>query len=268
MSFKPFHKLTVIGGRGGHASTACFDSKNKKKVPHGGSGGKGGNVYAVASSAITSWPHQNVFQGNPGKAGGDNTCRGRAGKDIYILLPLHTIFYEDKEYYGSIHKEGDTLLLASGGDGGIGNIYTNEKPLGVVGETHELTARLIYKFKIGILGQVNSGKTTLFNLLTNSQAVVKEYPYNTTQPNFSHQHQVIELTSNPRYFFLAKYCDYLIYVVNEGTVTNNTISSIYKAKSKQKICIVYDHHKVTIQSDYPHFTWSQLKELKDLIDFK
>lgn len=110
------------------------------KLPDGGSGGDGGDVYFKATSRLNNLYElrRAHFKGNNGKPGKSQMANGTDGKDIEYSVPLGTEIYEIKRNnkklsnqaigknevklkLGDLDNEGSKLRLASGGLGGAGN---------------------------------------------------------------------------------------------------------------------------------------------------
>src|SRR5437899_5717963 len=98
MKFVDSCEVKVVAGDGGNG---CLAFRREKYVPHGGpsggDGGRGGDVYLVASQ------HQNTllhFRFNPehkaerGRHGEGSNRTGHEGKSIDLLTPVGTVVYD------------------------------------------------------------------------------------------------------------------------------------------------------------------------------
>ena len=93
--------------------------------PDGGDGGKGGDVYLEASSAIVSLlsfkdhPHRRAGRGTHGQGQKRN---GRAGDDLVVAVPVGTVVRTpDRTVIADLACDKDRVLVARGGRGGHGN---------------------------------------------------------------------------------------------------------------------------------------------------
>lgn len=89
----------VEGGTGGNGCISYSRENYGSKIPDGGSGGKGGDVYFRASARL-----QNLyelrrahFKGNSGDSGKGDKNNGTDAKDIRYTVPLGTEIYEVKK---------------------------------------------------------------------------------------------------------------------------------------------------------------------------
>ncbi|KAJ3042527.1 GTPase of the mitochondrial inner membrane that associates with the large ribosomal subunit [Rhizophlyctis rosea] len=90
--FVDFKRMKVVAGKGGDGGISFFHSSiNPQGPPAGGNGGKGGDIYIVASEKVTSLNGiQNVYVGDHGRPGHGKQQHGSNGEDLEIVLPVGT----------------------------------------------------------------------------------------------------------------------------------------------------------------------------------
>ncbi len=201
--------ITVESGRGGNG---CVSFRREKYVPrggpNGGDGGKGGDVIIRAASRISSlseFSFKRHFKAQRGAHGRGKQQSGKQGKNAIIEVPRGTLVTETES--GRVIKdllhEGESVVVAAGGRGGLGNRHfasaRNRTPRyaqeGESGQIRHLKLELKILADVGIIGLPNAGKSTLISKLSSARPKIAGYPFTTLIPSLG----VVEATDNYRF---------------------------------------------------------------------
>ncbi len=197
MQFIDLAEVEVEAGKGGDGIVAF---RREKYVPaggpSGGNGGRGGSVILVAAERLQTlldFRYASSFKAENGKRGGPNNCTGADGRDRVIEVPCGTVVYDadNDEILGDLVEGGQTLCVAKGGKGGLGNKHflsnNNRAPEyalpGLPGEHRRLRLELKLLAEVGIIGLPNAGKSTLIAALSSARPKIADYPFTTLVPN-------------------------------------------------------------------------------------
>jgi GTP-binding protein len=204
----------------GHGGAGCLAFRREKFVPRGGpsggDGGLGGSVYVVASphtNTLINYRFHPEFSAQRGDHGQGSNRTGANGDDLELAVPIGTLVYEktaDAEHplalIADLATEGQRVLIAKGGRGGMGNARfatsTNRAPRktqpGEPGEIKDLKFELKLLADVGLVGFPNAGKSTLIARISAARPKIADYPFTTLTPNLG----VVQL-SGDRSFAVA-----------------------------------------------------------------
>ena len=196
-NFVDYVKIFIRSGKGGAGSAHLLRVKyNAKAGPDGGDGGRGGHVILRGNSQRWTLLHlkytKHVFA-EDGQHGGENLRTGRTGADQILDVPLGCVCrdFETGEVLGEVTEDGQEVIIAKGGRGGLGNDHfkspTNQTPRyaqpGEPAEERWIVIELKVLADVGLVGFPNAGKSTFLSVVSAARPEIADYPFTSLVPN-------------------------------------------------------------------------------------
>ena len=193
-----FHDRAQIHAEAGRGGDGGLSFRREKFVPRGGpdggDGGRGGDIVAVADSALrdlSAYGRMKNLRAGRGGNGRGTKKHGADGETVEIRVPVGTqILDAETGLVADLTSPGTRFVVARGGQGGRGNARfatpTRQTPrfaeTGLPGDEVDFVLQLKLVVDAALAGLPNAGKSSLLRRISNATPKVADYPFTTIEP--------------------------------------------------------------------------------------
>src|SRR3984893_15725856 len=207
-----FVDRVTIYCQAGDGGSGCLSFRREARVPRGGpdggDGGDGGDVVILADVNVSSLGNivgHKHWRAGRGEHGKGSLMTGKRGEEVVIRVPPGTLVRDSERGFllKDLDRDGDSVVVAKGGEGGRGNkrfaTSPNRAPRpfqpcktgrarreferGKPGQTRNVTLELKLIADVGRIGKPNAGKSTLLSRMSRAHPEIADYPFTTKFPN-------------------------------------------------------------------------------------
>lgn len=188
MIFVDEARIFVHAGDGGQGCESFYRDKYMRyQRPDGGDGGRGGDIVVQASRSVLTLLDFKFRQHHKAQKGGNASSKGKRGKsreDRVLLVPIGTLVRDEETglLVKDLSSDQQRVIVAKGGQGGIGNEHRKVPVPFQKGERRIIGLELKVVADVGIIGFPNAGKSTLISNISKVKSKIANYPFTTKQP--------------------------------------------------------------------------------------